>query len=314
MAQSMILESQMPDHFSRFAYASVCFLHNQLPNSQCPKLSPHERLFGNPPSIGTKSIVHVPAVQQPHKLAPRGSACRLLKPLMTGGWLLWEPKSDKMVQSASVIFPRFQSSGDPKTGNSKGSLSHIVNRAALGSVPMVRYFRNKNTAIDTLPLTKDITIPDHLGQALSRRYRDHWRAACKRELNQMLAQDVWEEVPKTREMKTIGHHWVFDIKQQANGGIEKFKARLVARGYQQQPGIDCTKTYAPTASLMSLRLSLTYAVCCRWPMASFDVSGAYLFSPVEETVFVEPPLQLWPHLKGKALRLKKAGRCWWIFL
>ncbi|MBW0513894.1 hypothetical protein O181_053609, partial [Austropuccinia psidii MF-1] len=167
-----------------------------------------------------------------------------------------------------------------------------------------------------LPLTKDITIPDHLGQALSRRYQDHWRAVCKRELNQMLARDVWEEVSKTGEMKTIGHRWVFDIKQQANVGVEKFKAWLVARGYQQQPGIDCTETYAPTASLMSLRLTLTYAVCCLWPMASFDVSGAYLYSPVEETVFVEPPLQFWPHLKGKALRLKKAlygmkqaGRC-----
>ncbi|MBW0478740.1 hypothetical protein O181_018455 [Austropuccinia psidii MF-1] len=113
MAQSMILESRMPNHFWRFAYASVCFLHNQLPNSQCPKLSPHERLFSHPPSIGTlypfgaKAIVHVPAVQQPHKLAPRGIACQPLKPLMTGGWLLWEPKRNKMIQSASVIFPRF---------------------------------------------------------------------------------------------------------------------------------------------------------------------------------------------------------------
>ncbi|MBW0478107.1 hypothetical protein O181_017822 [Austropuccinia psidii MF-1] len=131
----------------------------------------------------------------------------------------------------------------------------------------------------------------------------------------MLARDVWEEVPKTDEMKTIGHRWVFDIKQNADRSVEKFKARLVARGDRQRPGVDCTKTYAPTASLMSLRLVLVYAAVLRWPLASFDVSGAYLYSPVKETVFIEP------HLKGKALRLKKAlygmkqaGRCWWIFL
>ncbi|MBW0575017.1 hypothetical protein O181_114732 [Austropuccinia psidii MF-1] len=234
---------------------------------------------------------------------------------MTGSWLLWEPKSDKMIQSASVIFPQFQSLGGPKTGNSKGSLSNIVHRAALGSVSMERYFHIENTAIEMLPLTKDITIPEHLGQALSGRYQDHWRAAFKCELNQILAWDVLEEVPKTGEMKTIGHHWVFDIKQQASGGIEKFKAWLVARGDRQQPGIDCTEAYAPTTSLMSLHLILAYTVCSRWPMASFDVSGAYLYSPVQQTVFVEP------HLKGKALRVKKAlygmkqaGRCWWIFL
>ncbi|MBW0513893.1 hypothetical protein O181_053608 [Austropuccinia psidii MF-1] len=108
MAQSMILESWMPDHFWRFAYASACFLHNQLPNSQCPKSSPHEHLFGHPPSMGTEAIVHVPAVRQPHKLAPRGIACCLLKTLMTGGWLLWEPKREKMIHSAIPIIGRPQ--------------------------------------------------------------------------------------------------------------------------------------------------------------------------------------------------------------
>ncbi|MBW0480550.1 hypothetical protein O181_020265 [Austropuccinia psidii MF-1] len=108
MAQSMILESWMPDHFWQFAYALACFLHNRLPNSRFPKSSPHERLFGHLPSIGTKAIVHVPAVQQPHKLAPRGIACCLLKPLMTGSWLLWEPKSNKMIQSAIPIIGRPQ--------------------------------------------------------------------------------------------------------------------------------------------------------------------------------------------------------------
>ncbi|MBW0526310.1 hypothetical protein O181_066025 [Austropuccinia psidii MF-1] len=224
-------------------------MHNLLPNSRCMKSSPHELLFGQPPStnmlypFGADAIVHIPVVQQPHKLAPRGIACQLLKPLIT----------------------------------------------TLGNVPTKRYFDNKNAAIDALPLTKDVTIPEHLGQALSGKFQDQWRATCKRELDQMLTQDVWEEVIKTDRMKTIGHCWVFNIKQQTNGDIEKFKAQLVVRDDQQRPGIDCTKTYAPNASLMSLRLVLAHAVCHRWTMASFDISGAYLHSPVKETVFVEPP-------------------------
>ncbi|MBW0547747.1 hypothetical protein O181_087462 [Austropuccinia psidii MF-1] len=66
---------------------------------------------------------------------------------------------------------------------------------------------------------------------------------------------------------------------------------------------------------MSLCLVLVHAVCHCWPKASFDVIVAYQYSLVKETVFVEP------HLKGKALRLKKAlygmkqvGQSWWIFL
>ncbi|MBW0492025.1 hypothetical protein O181_031740 [Austropuccinia psidii MF-1] len=137
----------------------------------------------------------------------------------------------------------------------------------------------------------------------------------------MALRDVWEAVDKEKTVKTIGHRWVFDIKRHADGLIEKFKARRVARGDRQQPGMDCTKTYAPTASLMSLRLILAHAMCSGWTLLSFNVSGAYLYSPVKEIVFLEPPTYFCPELKGKALRLKKAlysmrqaGRCWWLFL
>ncbi|MBW0556429.1 hypothetical protein O181_096144 [Austropuccinia psidii MF-1] len=72
---------------------------------------------------------------------------------------------------------------------------------------------------------------------------------------------------------------------------------------------------------MSLRLLLATAALKGWQMALFDVSGAYLYSPVEETVFLEPPVDFLPELRGKALHLKKAlygmrqaGRCWWKFL
>ncbi|MBW0515273.1 hypothetical protein O181_054988 [Austropuccinia psidii MF-1] len=58
-----------------------------------------------------------------------------------------------------------------------------------------------------------------------------------------------------------------------------------------------------------------------WQVSSFDVSCAYLYSPVEETVLIELPTTFLPHLKGKVLWLKKAlygmkqaGRCWWLFL
>ncbi|MBW0467658.1 hypothetical protein O181_007373 [Austropuccinia psidii MF-1] len=240
---------------------------------------------------------------------------------MSGSWLLWDPESDRLVQSASIVFLHFQSSGIKDADCQKGSLSHIVNAETLGQVPMECYFNDENMAIDTLPVAKDITIPEHLGQVLSGLLSHEWRRACKAELEQMLLRDVWELVVKDNTMKTIGHRWVFDIKHHADRTIEKFKAHLIARGNCQRPGVDCTKTYAPTASLMSLRLVLAHAICNNWVLSSFDVSGAYLYSPVKEMVFVKPPTFFFPELKGEALRLKKAlygmrqaGRCWWIFL
>ncbi|MBW0552967.1 hypothetical protein O181_092682 [Austropuccinia psidii MF-1] len=143
MAQAMMVESQMPDCFWRFAYASACFLHNRLPNSQI-----HPR---------TTSCL----------LSPRGLPCCLLKPLLSGGWLLWDPVGDRQIQLASIVFPRFQSSNNRDASCVKGSISHIVNATTLVQVPTEHYFKNELTAIDTLSVTKDIAIPEHLGQALS---------------------------------------------------------------------------------------------------------------------------------------------------
>ncbi|MBW0471736.1 hypothetical protein O181_011451 [Austropuccinia psidii MF-1] len=122
-------------------------------------------------------------------------------------------------------------------------------------------------------------------------------------------------------MKIIGQQWVFDLKHNIDSSIEKFKAHLIAYGDKQQLGIDCADKYAPTASLMLLRLVLETTVLKGWQIASFDVSGAYLYSPVNECVLVEPPIAFLPELCGKVLHLKKAlygmkqaGRCWWKFL
>ncbi|MBW0536487.1 hypothetical protein O181_076202 [Austropuccinia psidii MF-1] len=72
---------------------------------------------------------------------------------------------------------------------------------------------------------------------------------------------------------------------------------------------------------MSLRLLLATACLQHWKVCSFDVSGAYLYSPVEETVLMEPPTHFIPALERKVLHLWKAlygmkqvGRCWWLHL
>ncbi|MBW0464017.1 hypothetical protein O181_003732 [Austropuccinia psidii MF-1] len=100
----------------------------------------------------------------------------------------------------------------------------------------------------------------HLGKELKGPHRDDWRKAYEAELSQMVARDVWDVVQKVPGMKNIGHRWVFDLKSNADCSIEKLKAWLVAHGDKQCPGVDCAKMYAPTASLMSLRLVLATAV------------------------------------------------------
>ncbi|GJS77978.1 putative ribonuclease H-like domain-containing protein [Tanacetum coccineum] len=88
---------------------------------------------------------------------------------------------------------------------------------------------------------------------------ESWIVAMQEELNQFIANDVWELVPQPRNMTIIGTKWVFRNKLDENGIISRNKARLVAQGYNQQEGIDYDETYAPVARLESIRILLAYA-------------------------------------------------------
>ncbi|MBW0550571.1 hypothetical protein O181_090286 [Austropuccinia psidii MF-1] len=163
MARAMLAERSMLDRFWQFAYALAFYLHNRLPNRRCPDSSPHQVLYGRPPSISTlypfgeRAIVHVPSVQPAHKLAARGVEHRLLKPLLaSGGWLLYDPAGNQMIHLVSVIFPCFQMARLEKGSLAKGSLGHVLNMMILSQVPTELYFEREEKAISSVPLAKDI--------------------------------------------------------------------------------------------------------------------------------------------------------------
>ena len=109
---------------------------------------------------------------------------------------------------------------------------------------------------------------------------------------------------------------MFKIKRLPNGQIDKYKARLCARGFTQQYGIDYFETFAPVVRMESLRILLTLAAAWDWEIHQMDVVSAYLLGELEENAFIAAPegLDLPP---GKALKLvkgmpglKQSGRTW----
>ncbi|GJX65705.1 retrovirus-related pol polyprotein from transposon TNT 1-94 [Tanacetum coccineum] len=74
--------------------------------------------------------------------------------------------------------------------------------------------------------------------------------AMQEVLNQFIANDVWELVPKPKCTKIIGNKWVFRNKLDEIGIVSRNKAWLVAQGYNQQEGIDYDETYAPNQELL----------------------------------------------------------------
>ncbi|GJW77446.1 retrovirus-related pol polyprotein from transposon TNT 1-94 [Tanacetum coccineum] len=102
--------------------------------------------------------------------------------------------------------------------------------------------------------------PKNVNEALT---DESWIIAMQEELNQFIANDVWELVPQPKNMTIIGTKWVFRNKlEDENGVVSRNKARLVAQGYNQEEG-DYDETYAPIARLDSIRILLAYGCTCK---------------------------------------------------
>ncbi|GJW65694.1 retrovirus-related pol polyprotein from transposon TNT 1-94 [Tanacetum coccineum] len=118
---------------------------------------------------------------------------------------------------------------------------------------------------------------------------ESWIVAMQEELNQFIANDVWELVPQPKNLTIIRTKWVFRNKLDENGIVSQNKARLVAQGYNQQEGINYDETYAPVARLESIRILLAYACALDFKLFQMDVKSAFLNGFINEEVYVAQP-------------------------
>ena len=72
----------------------------------------------------------------------------------------------------------------------------------------------------------------------------------------IMKNDVWEIVPRPKNKYGVTSKWIYKIKHIADGSIEKYKARFVARGFSQKEGIDYKETFSPVARYTSIRTIL----------------------------------------------------------
>ena len=117
----------------------------------------------------------------------------------------------------------------------------------------------------------------HVPNSVQEAIKDpRWKNAMNEEMKSLQRNATWEVVDLPTGKKHVGCRWIFSVKYKADGDIERFKARLVVKGYSQTYGINYTETFAPVAKINIVRILLSLAVNFDWSLHQFDVKNAFL--------------------------------------
>lgn len=116
-----------------------------------------------------------------------------------------------------------------------------------------------------------------------------WRDAMKEEIRALEDNGTWtiEDLPMGK--KAIGCKWIYKIKYNADGSIERHKARLVIHGNRQVEGVDYNETFAPTAKIVTVRIILAVVAAKNFELHQMDVHNAFLHGDLEEEVYMKLP-------------------------
>ncbi|KAI3513963.1 hypothetical protein L1887_12232 [Cichorium endivia] len=176
--------------------------------------------------------------------------------------------------------------------------------------------RKPNPRYANAALVEESVIePDTYDQAAT---KCEWVSAMEEEFAALIRNETWDLVPRPVDIKPVSCKWVFKLKRNTDGSICMYKARLVARGFSQQYGLDYEDTFSPVAKLTTIRVLLALAASKGWKLWQMDVSNAFLYGDLDHTIHMDQPrgFESKDHpsyvckLKKALYGLKQSPRAW----
>ncbi|KAL0394343.1 UNVERIFIED_CONTAM: Retrovirus-related Pol polyprotein from transposon RE2, partial [Sesamum latifolium] len=156
----------------------------------------------------------------------------------------------------------------------------VLRRSTRESRPPERYgFMGLTSQLDNDPRMYE--------EAMSDIDSDKRLEAIKSETDSMGTNQVWTLVDPPKCVRPVGCKWVYKRKLGADGEVTTFKAKLVAKGYTQRPGVDFEETYSPVAMAKSIRILLAIAAWYDYKIWQMDVKAAFLNGFVEEEIYMD---------------------------
>jgi transposase InsO family protein len=161
--------------------------------------------------------------------------------------------------------------------------------------------------------------PTSFAEAMGSADHDKWEQAAKDEMDSIQQAGTWTLTPLPAGRQAIGCKWVFKVKRKADGTVDRYKMRLVAKGFSQKPGVDYEETFAPVAKFATIRALLSMAAHYDLEIHQMDVRTAFLNGDLEQDIYMKQPEgfvapgkeTLVCKLRKSLYGLRQASRAWY---
>jgi hypothetical protein len=175
------------------------------------------------------------------------------------------------------------------------------------------YSHAYNTWSEQVRITQE---PITFNEAMSFLDKNRWKEAMDREYESLLHNKTWSLVLLPEGRKAVKCKWNYKMKYKPNGDVERYKARVVAKGFSQVAGMDYDETYALVINPKSVRMMFAIAATYKMHMVQFDIGMAFLNGKLKEEIYMlqpegyEKPRGLVCKLERSIYGLKQVARQW----
>lgn len=318
-ARTMLYHNRLPAYLWGEAVNTAVYILNRVTNKNNPDKTPFELVFGEKPRVDHIRVFGCLAMLKTQqkkrsgyqqKLEARAAPSILVGYELDYTYRVFEPNEKKVIVSRDVVFDESKTL-DSLTTDDCNVLDFEESDDDATDISEHEY------EAETLVVeNQDQDEPKTVYEALSGPYAKQFKQAMAEEWSALERNDTWELTELPPDRQAISCKWVFKVKRNSDGQIERFKARLVVRGFSQRPGLDYGETFAPVATIDSIRILLALAASKRMKLLHFDITTAFLNGNLEEEIYMSLP-ENYADAKGRVCRLKRslyglkqASRCW----
>jgi len=322
MARCMLHEKNLPKVFWAEAANTAVFLQNHLSTKLLAEKTPFEVWYNYKPSLsflkvfGSTCFVHIPQIKRDKLDKKAMQGIFVGYSTISKAYKVYLPQTQKITITRDVQFHE-----DDKWNWDETQEITVLDDQII--TPL------QNESIDESPVRgtrslEEIYQRSNVAVCEPENYEDAqmnpaWQEAMKEEIHMIEKNHTWELVDRPADKNIIGVKWIFRTKLNADSSINKFKARLVVKGYAQVYGVDYSDTFAPVARMDTIRLLLAVAAHKNWKVFQMDVKSAFLNGDLQEEIYVEQPAGFVVQgeedkvymLKKALYGLKQAPRAWY---